>query len=138
MSGPRLLDLFQSRAIRGAGCWLWSGPHNPEGYGRLYAAGAQHYAHRLAYELLVGPIPEGLEIDHLCQNPGCCNPKHLEPVTHAENQRRIAERTTACRRMGHDWTDPRNVRTRKNGRRYCAECDRIGLRIRYAARRAAS
>lgn len=54
-------------------------------------------------------------------------------VIDAENQRRIAARQTACRREGHDWTDPRNVRTRPNGRRYCAECDRIAHRAKRSA-----
>lgn len=89
-------------------------------------------------EKIVGPIPDGLELDHTCVTPMCVFPAHTEPVTHAVNQRRIAERQLACRREGHDWTNPENVRTRPNGRRYCAECDRISLRARYAARKAAA
>lgn len=64
-------------------CWPWVGSRDPYGYGRLKINGKFRGAHRLAYELSVGSIPEGLEIDHLCRNRCCVNPAHLEPVTHA-------------------------------------------------------
>lgn len=115
------------------GHWYWTGWANPEGYPYVRHDGRDQPAYRVVYELLVAPIPSGLELDHLCVTPMCVWPVHMEPVSHAENQRRIAKRFIACRRVGHDWTDPRNVRTRPNGRRYCAECDRISLRERYAA-----
>lgn len=71
------------------GCWEWNRYRNEHGYGRLNKAGQRTmYAHRWAYELLVGPIPVGLTIDHLCLNPACVNPEHLEPVTLSENRRR--------------------------------------------------
>ena len=71
-------------------CWLWTGYITPLGYGTLTVRrlGRGFKAHRLVYELLVGPIPVGLELDHLCRNTRCVNPDHLEPVTHAENMRR--------------------------------------------------
>jgi aspartate carbamoyltransferase regulatory subunit len=82
------------------------------------------YAHRFAYEQFVGAIPEGQVIDHLCRNPGCCNPSHLEAVPHRLNiQRGRAATKTSCN-YGHDWTDPKNVYYRKNGRRFCAQCSR--------------
>jgi hypothetical protein len=61
-------------------CWLWRGSVNSEGYGRIRINRVHYAAHRLAYELLVGPIPEGLHIDHLCRVRSCVNPSHMEPV----------------------------------------------------------
>jgi hypothetical protein len=70
-------------------CWPWRGATNQRGYGNfMLTDGATAKSHRVTYELLVGPIPEGLELDHTCRNTGCVNPAHLEPVTHAENIRR--------------------------------------------------
>ena len=66
-------------------CWPWLGALTNWGYGRPTFAGRAVYAHRLAYELVVGSVPEGLVLDHLCRNPCCCNPAHLEPVTEREN-----------------------------------------------------
>ncbi|GHG10148.1 HNH endonuclease signature motif containing protein [Streptomyces hydrogenans] len=117
------------------GCWEWQGWRNGAGYGYLRVDGRDRCAHRVTYEALAGAIPPGLELDHLCTNPPCVNPGHLEPVTHQENQRRVGQRQTACQREGHDWTDPLNVRRRPDGRRYCAECDRKSCRDRYQAKR---
>ena len=66
-------------------CWLWTAGRVWNGYGQFKVAGRHVYAHRFAYELLVGPIPEGLTIDHLCRVRHCVNPAHLEPVTSREN-----------------------------------------------------
>jgi hypothetical protein len=89
------------------GCWLWQGPLTAGGYGTTTAVGKKGpaKAHRVAYEVLVGPIPDGLHLDHLCHNadldcPGgrscvhrrCVRPDHLEPVTLDENNRRIMDR----------------------------------------------
>lgn len=71
-------------------CWIWTGHVNENGYGRIGYKRKVTGTHRLAYELLVGPIPEGMEPDHLCRERACCNPAHLEPVTHDENMRRAA------------------------------------------------
>lgn len=70
------------------GCWLWTGTIERTGYGRFWLGGRQEIAHRASYALLIGPIPEGLTIDHLCRVRACVNPDHLEPVTLAENIRR--------------------------------------------------
>jgi hypothetical protein len=72
-------------------CWTWTGAKTSTGYGSFGYQGRTWSTHRLAYELLVGPIPDGLTIDHLCRNKPCCNPSHLEPVTIRENQRRAHE-----------------------------------------------
>lgn len=71
------------------GCWLWTGFRRPAGYGQTGRnRGSAKQAHRVAYEMLVGPIPAGMELDHLCRMTPCVNPAHLEPVTPAENRRR--------------------------------------------------
>ncbi len=72
------------------GCWLFTEYKNPGGYGRVRLRGRKTLAHRAAYELVRGPIPEGLTLDHLCRNRICVNPAHLEPVTGSENTRRAA------------------------------------------------
>lgn len=72
-----------------ADCWNWQASLDVHlHYGVFSLDGRQHRAHRVAYELVKGPIPEGLEVDHVCRNKLCVNPAHLEPVTHAENMRR--------------------------------------------------
>lgn len=70
------------------GCWLWLGKLGSKGYGLAHVENGQRQAHRVAYELAIGQIPDGLEMDHLCNVRRCVNPEHLEPVTHAENIRR--------------------------------------------------
>lgn len=69
-------------------CWVWQRAKDSKGYGRATIDGSTKLAHRIFYEKFVGPIPLGLSLDHLCRNPPCVNPSHLEPVTHAENCRR--------------------------------------------------
>lgn len=110
-------------------CWEFTGCLNSKGYGCISHHGRVQLAHRVAYELLVGPIPTGYQIDHLCRFRACCNPAHLEAVTPGENNRRqIAVngtwrgRLTACKR-GHAF-DGGNTYIDHRGHRQCRECRR--------------
>ncbi len=109
-------------------CWLWTG-HKVSGYAMLSVSGKSTYAHRFAYELLVGPIPEGLQLDHLCRVRHCVNPAHLEPVTPRENVARgvspAAVRKIVCKR-GHPLTEGPNLYLSPTGVRVCRTCRRMG------------
>lgn len=101
------------------GCWDWQLTKTSQGYGRKTVKGVKQFAHRLYYEKFVGPIPEGLSIDHLCRNPSCVNPAHLEPVTHQENMRRT--RRSHCRN-GHEFTPENTYVNPSSGSRNCRVC----------------
>jgi hypothetical protein len=94
--GPPRVPLEDRYTVRDGGyetpCWHDRRPVEASGYGRQLTLpdGRQVKAHRAYYEYFVGPVPEGLELDHLCENRWCVNPGHLEPVTHTENIRRSA------------------------------------------------
>ncbi len=127
-------DLFWKHVDKSAGddgCWLWTSRKHRGGYGEftVQRSGKQFYwrAHRVSYELEVGPIPDGLLIDHLCRVRSCVNPRHLDPVTHQENMRRgrgygWASRREACGN-GHKWTDESTLIDRR-GIRVCRLCSR--------------
>lgn len=87
-----MIERFLSKVDKRAdGCWHWTAALMPNGYGYFRVSTPRRrmvYAHRAAYELLVGPIPDGMVIDHLCRNKSCVNPEHLEVVTQGENVRR--------------------------------------------------
>jgi len=108
-------------------CWLWTATIT-DGYGRIQINKKKMYAHRLAYELLIGIIPNGLELDHLCRVRNCVNPNHLEPVTHKENlQRGIhsnGQINKTCCKHGHEYTN-KNTYKYPDGRRDCRICQKI-------------
>lgn len=119
-------------------CWLFAGKIDKSGHGRIYAGqingveATRPQAYRVMYENVIGPIPEGLHIDHLCEVPQCINPKHLEPVTFIENIRRFNQRRTQCLK-GHYYAETgfrwrhetrRISKTNPTGRtRICLGCE---------------
>lgn len=111
----------------------------PNGYGHGTLNGKTSYAHRMAYELFIGPIPEGLVLDHLCRERGCVNPRHLEPVTYLENCKRAPVhvvhrgiKTECCH--GHG---PQYVYFSKKGIRSCRRCDVVRSQAYQAKRKVA-
>ncbi len=121
----RLPKRFWSKAhVADNGCWEWTGTKYTQGYGSFIVDGRRCPAHRVAYETLVGPIPEGLECDHLCRNRPCVNPAHIEPVTSSVNTLRgdhAQRRKTHCP-QGHPYDEENTVHYR--GQRGCRACDR--------------
>lgn len=130
---------FFRRIDKTESCWLWTGRKNRGGYGRLTINGTTTGAHRWSYEYHVGPIPEGLVIDHLCRTRACVNPAHLEPVTNTENIRRgEAGQRTHCY-AGHEFT-PENTIIRTSPSvpypyRVCKTCRQVAQRAWRARRR---
>lgn len=116
---------LMARIKKTSSCWRWDGPVNNNGYGVIGLRGRKVLVHRFSYELLIGPIPEGLELDHLCRNRRCANPDHLEPTTHKINCLRgigppaVNARKTHCPK-GHPLEQPNIYGT--NGHRMCRRC----------------
>jgi hypothetical protein len=124
-----------------SGCWEWTGGLSAGRYGHLKWGGRLSKAHIVMYELYVSKVPDGLELDHLCENTICVNPDHLEPVTHAENIRRAAPRISAalqaimeCPR-GHPYDEANTYIRPNDGHRQCRACQRLRDRRRYHARK---
>lgn len=157
---PIAVRLVEKVKIQQNGCWLWTGHVSPNGYARISVGGVERQAHRVAYEEFVGPIPDGLDVDHVCHNEDracsggpscahrrCLNPEHLAPATRSDNLRNsgrvgnngsvvvaagIQTAKTHCP-QGHPY-DAENTYSppsRPNAR-YCRECHRDHTRARRA------
>jgi len=128
---------FWAKVDKTRECWLWLGAKTT-GYGVMRLRGKNVLAHRFAYEDIVGSIPEGLQIDHLCRNPSCVNPSHLEVVTNKENCLRgespnaINARKTHCDN-GHPFDEQNTYVRPDNGQRQCRIC-RHKMRMEYHQR----
>jgi hypothetical protein len=137
-------DRFWSKVDKSGARWLWTAAINwPQGYGTIKVEGKMVGAHRVAYELAVGPIPDGLQLDHLCRVRQCVNPSHLEPVTQRENLMRgesvpaRQSRQTHCIH-GHEFTPENTLIQAPNNRRQCRACRRLYMRARRLRLQAAS
>jgi hypothetical protein len=124
MNDERLLH-FLGRFLKGEPheCWPWLGKLS-NGYGYFWTGAHVQPAHRTSYEHFVGPIPEGLHIDHLCRDRSCINPDHLEAVTPQENLRRgdhVHRNKTHCKH-GHELTEDNVYRQPGKNHRYCRSC----------------
>jgi len=131
--------LFKYQKVLKNGCWNWTGFINARGYGWTSYQHVSYLAHRLSYMVFIGPVPNrasGLQLDHLCRNKKCFNPRHLEIVTPRVNTLRAPDAPATlnlaksiCVR-GHELT-PKNLQI-KNGHRICLECRKIYNKDTYA------
>jgi hypothetical protein len=123
MPGKRTVeDRFYPKVSKSSTCWIWEAARDRRGYGQFWLEGRMHLAHRVAWQLAFTSIPADMELDHLCRNPSCVNPAHLEPVTHQENVRRARAIKTYCP-QGHPYSGD-NLKIGTRGQRLCRACHR--------------
>jgi hypothetical protein len=101
-----VIQRFWSKVDKSKGCWTWKGAVNKRGYGHYSADGKDVLAHRFSYQLVTGvPIPDGMQLDHRCHNPGCVNPEHLRMATALQNNENYQPKYTQAKSgvRGVDW-----------------------------------
>jgi hypothetical protein len=129
------IEISTTRFYKGTPCWDWIGTKT-NGYGQFRSDGRRgakkSSPHQYAYEAFIGPMPEGMEPDHLCRNRGCGNPLHLEAVTHAENIRRRSETMTQCK-AGHEFNEENTQYI--GAKRKCRLCNRRRVQEFYERKR---
>ena len=142
----RFLEKISVSAINfyeGTACWEWISSKNTQGYGQFRLNGKLPVAHRVAYELFRGDIPQELQLDHLCRNPCCVNPFHLEAVTckeninrgltghgiHAKGESHYNSKKTHCKN-GHEFTPENTIYRKKESGRMCRICYNL-LHVKY-------
>jgi hypothetical protein len=136
---PAVVALFEAKLSEGPNdCWIWTAAKDRDGYGVFYPCKVYRAAHRYSYEYHVAPIPDGLELDHLCRVRACVNPAHLEPVDPLTNKQRVSLRTHC--KNGHEFT-PENTHLRvtgggENQGRACRACQRDASRRLYLKNKA--
>lgn len=126
-----LAERFWSKVNKTESCWVWTACKTKLGYGQFGISNVVYYAHRVAYELVRGRIPDGMVIDHLCRNPSCVNPAHLDVVTQSENIKRGVAHSNYSKTMrakthcknGHEFNE-RNTYFKPNGNRNCKTCQK--------------
>jgi len=138
-SNPPIYRVLAKTKVTESGCWEYTGSKDGNGYGYIKTGSRKdgtrrnRGAHRVSYEHFVAPIPDDLVIDHLCRNPPCVNPDHLEVVTTRENVMRgvspwpVLGRNNVCKR-GHSLLDPEHGAYRKDGHRWCRTCNKLRKR----------
>jgi hypothetical protein len=139
MTRGTLADRFWAHVEKTDSCWLWAGNIRSDGYGRMMFQSKRRLVHRIAYELLIGPIPEGLTIDHVwargCRYRRCVNPDHLEAVPIRENILRGNNTAAQFARRDHcnhgHALSGENVRVTKRNERQCVTCKRESSKREY-------
>ena len=119
----KLYKRFDPKVDKTSECWYWTAARTDKGYGTIGVEGRTCYAHRIAHERWIAPIPAGSHIDHLCREPACVKPDHLEAVTRKENVRRGSNGAlkTHCK-QGHPWTATHIYIRPGNGHKMCGTC----------------
>lgn len=119
---PQTFEEYLAASVEIGDCWLWTKTIKAHGYGSAAFGGKHHNAHLLVWRQLVGEIPLGLQLDHLCRVRHCVNPDHLQPVTPKVNSERGAKASKRWCVRNHDLWDVDNTRIRPNGTRACRKC----------------